>query len=136
MRILVVDDHEVVRLGVRCLVESRRDWQVCGEACDGVQAIEKVRELKPDVVILDILMPIMNGFEAAMEIRQIAPATKLVLLSIHEVPVSAKEVGADAFVSKADVAAELVSTIDRVTQPKARSVAIGRGLDRELETES
>ena len=136
MRILVVDDHEVVRLGVRRLVESRPDWQVCGEACDGVQAIEKVRHLKPDLVILDILMPIMNGFEAAMEIRQIAPGTKLVLLSLHEVPVSAKEVGADAFVSKADVAAELVSTIDRLLQPKARSVAMGRWLNQELEAES
>lgn len=136
VRILVVDDHEVVRLGVRRLVETRKDWQVCGEASDGVQAVQKVRELVPDVVILDILMPVMNGFEAAMEIRQIAPATKLILLSIHEVPVSAKEVGADAFVSKADVAQELVTTIDRLTKPRTREMSVGHAFDQEIEAES
>jgi NarL family two-component system response regulator LiaR len=116
LRILVVDDHEVVRMGVRKLIETRTDWLVCGEAADGEEAVERVRQLAPDVIVLDILMPLVNGFEAASAIRQIAPKAKIILLSIHEVPVSAREVGADAFVSKASVAMELLETIERLTK--------------------
>jgi DNA-binding NarL/FixJ family response regulator len=76
-----------------------------------------VWELSPDVVILDLSMPVMNGFEAAVEIRRIAPSIKIVFLSVHDVPATAREVGADAFVSKTSSAEELVATIERVISP-------------------
>jgi DNA-binding NarL/FixJ family response regulator len=117
LRILIADDNEVVRLGVRTLLLSKRDWEACGEATNGREAISKVSELSPDVVILDLSMPVMNGFEAAAEIRRIAPSIKIVFLSIHDVPATAREVGADAFVSKTSSAEELVATIERVISP-------------------
>jgi len=117
LRILVADDNEVVRLGVRTLLRSKRDWEACGDATNGREAISKVWELSPDVVILDLSMPVMNGFEAAVEIRRIAPSIKIVFLSVHDVPATAREVGADAFVSKTSSAEELVATIERVISP-------------------
>jgi two-component system nitrate/nitrite response regulator NarL len=117
LRILIADDNEVVRLGVRSLLSSRRDWEICGDAANGREAITKVWELCPDIIILDLSMPVMNGFEAAAEIRRITPSIKIVFLSIHDVPATAREVGADAFVSKTSSAQELIATIERVVSP-------------------
>src|SRR5678815_1707277 len=100
-RVLIADDHEVVRMGVRILLANSPQWQICGEATNGAEALQKVRELAPDIVILDLSMPIMNGFAAAAEIRRLAPNTKIVLFSMHETPATARAVGADAFVAKA-----------------------------------
>ena len=74
VRILIADDNEVVRLGLRALLNPNRDWEVCGDATNGRDAITMVWELSPDVIILDLSMPVMNGFEAAGEIRRIAPS--------------------------------------------------------------
>jgi DNA-binding NarL/FixJ family response regulator len=125
LRLLVADDNEIVRIGVRTLLKDKQDWQICGEATNGRDAIAKVWEYSPDVIILDLSMPVMNGFEAAAEIRRISPSIKIVFFSIHDVPTSATEVGADAFVLKTTTAEELVATIERVTgQPeKARTRA-------------
>jgi two-component system, NarL family, response regulator NreC len=121
-RILIVDDHEIVRVGLRMLCATRPDWQVCGEAENAARAIAKVLDERPDAVILDLSLPAgMNGFEAAREIRRIAPATKIILFSLHEVPVTAREVGADAFVSKSRGVSELVSTIERLMAPAAQA---------------
>jgi two-component system, NarL family, nitrate/nitrite response regulator NarL len=100
-RILLVDDHELVRKGLASLLSAR--WQICGEAGNGAEAIEKARELKPDLVLLDLSMPVMGGSATARHIRQIVPGIKLVLLSIHDsatVAQLAKAIGADAFLSK------------------------------------
>jgi two-component system, NarL family, nitrate/nitrite response regulator NarL len=100
-RILVVDDHELVREGIASLLEER--WEVCGVAGNGMEAIEKVRELKPDLVLLDLSMPIMSGTRAAKAIRTLEPATKIVFMSMHDSPTVAELVriaGADGFVSK------------------------------------
>jgi DNA-binding NarL/FixJ family response regulator len=118
LRLLVVDDNEIVRMGVQNLLRHRPDWEICGCAADGREAISKVWSLSPDVVILDLSLPVMNGFETATEIRRIAPSTKIVLFSVHDVPVTAREVGADAFVSKTTPAQELIATIERVTDPQ------------------
>jgi len=119
LRLLIADDNEVLRMGLRALIGNRHGWQVCGEAANGEEAVAKVRELAPDVVILDLTMPVMNGFEAAAEIRRIAPSTKIVFFSVHDVPAVAREIGADAFVSKSSAAQELVTTIERVVgQPR------------------
>jgi DNA-binding NarL/FixJ family response regulator len=109
-----VDDHEIVRIGVRILLADKKKWEICGEAQDGAEAIEKVGKLSPDVVILDLTMPVMGGFETAIRIRQIAPWTKIVFFSIHETPTTARLVGADAFVSKASAAEDLARTINQV----------------------
>jgi len=115
-RILIVDDHEVVRMGIRLLFPPNGPLQVCGEAEDGPDALQKVLELAPDVVILDLTMPGMNGFETATRIRQIAPSIKIVFYSIHEIPTTARLSGADAFISKASTSQELITTVNRVMQ--------------------
>jgi DNA-binding NarL/FixJ family response regulator len=116
-RLLIVDDHEVVRLGVRMLFTKNDSFEVCGEAQNAGDAIRMVSELSPDVVILDLSMPGMNGFEIAARIRLIAPSTRIVLFSIHDIPITARLVGADAFVSKSSLLQELALTVNRVLHP-------------------
>jgi DNA-binding NarL/FixJ family response regulator len=114
VRVLVADDNEVLRMGVRTLIRNKGDWQVCGEAANGEEAVAKVRELAPDVVILDLTMPVKNGFQAAVEIRRAGSPAKIVFFSVHDVPATAAEVGADAFVSKAAAARDLIAAIERI----------------------
>jgi CheY-like chemotaxis protein len=118
-RILIVDDHEAIRRGIRSLL-SRDSLEICGEAENGKQALEKVRELKPDLVILDVSMPVMNGLEAAREIRRFAPRTKIVILSVHDSPQIieiAEKAGADAYVLKSAADTDLNVTVKRLLQP-------------------
>ncbi len=116
VRLLVVDDHEIVRMGVRILFSNREQWEICGEAQDGAQAIQMVQELSPDVVILDLTMPVMGGFDTAKRIRRVSPSTRIIFFSIHETPTTARLVGADAFVSKASAAQDLPRAITRVLE--------------------
>ena len=115
-RLLIVDDHEIVRLGLRTLFAKNDSCEVCGEAQNGLDAIRMVSELSPDVVILDLTMPGMNGFETAANIITIAPSIGIVLFSAHDVPASAQWVGADAFVSKSSPLHELTLAVSRVLQ--------------------
>ena len=115
-RLLIVDDHEVVRKGVRMLFANSDSIEVCGEAQNGMEAIRMVPLLSPDVVILDLSMPGMNGFETAAKIRLIAPSIRIVIFSVHEIPSTALWVGADAFVSKSSALQDLVLTVNRVLQ--------------------
>lgn len=119
-----MDDHEIVRLGVRLLLSDRDNWEVCGEAGDGFEAVKKVAELSPDIVILDLTMPAMSGLDAARQIREIAPSTRIVFFSIHEIPTAAQLVGADAFVSKSLAAEQLEKTIDAVLQKSPQSAGL------------
>jgi DNA-binding NarL/FixJ family response regulator len=111
LRVLVADDHEVMRLGLKLLLTQGTGWQICGEAGTREEAIAKVRELGPDLVILDLVMPGGDLNRAIQEMRRAGPGTKIVVFSIHNVPVVAKELGADGFVWKSAEPAELVSTI-------------------------
>jgi DNA-binding NarL/FixJ family response regulator len=123
-RILLVDDHEVVRAGLTRLLQGF--WDICGEAENGQEAVDKVLELKPDVVILDLSMPIMGGTAAARQIRLVSPATKIVLLSMHDsetVVELSRLIGADACVSKRSAAAELHKAIAAVLREPPRSRA-------------
>jgi CheY-like chemotaxis protein/Tfp pilus assembly protein PilZ len=116
-RILVVDDYPVVRKTIRNLLDSHL-LDVCGEAEDGKEAIEKVKKLKPNLVLLDINMPKMNGIQAAFEIRQLSPATKILFLSVQECSAEAlsaiRLLGAEGFVAKSDAAKELIPTLKRL----------------------
>jgi DNA-binding NarL/FixJ family response regulator len=130
-RLLIVDDHEVVRLGLRTLFDNSDSFEVCGEAQNGMDAIHMVLDLLPDVVILDLTMPGMNGFETAANIVSVAPSVRIVFFSAHEVPASAGLVGADGFVSKSSPLQELTFTVSHVLQtvkrcqskPKSRSAS-------------
>ncbi len=103
--ILIVDDSAIIRHTLRSCIEQNSDWEVCGEAENGSIAVEKVKELHPDVVILDLQMPVMNGFEAADQISRLAPCTAIVMLTLHEceqVSQNAHAVGIQDVLSKSD----------------------------------
>jgi two-component system response regulator NreC len=84
--ILIVDDNAAIRRMVRLYIEQSADWRVCGEAENGKVAVERVQQLHPDVVILDLQMPIMNGLEAARQITRIAPAATVLMFTLHDSP--------------------------------------------------
>ena len=119
-RILLVDDHESVRKGVRTLFAHNDSFEICGEAQNGTDAIRMVAELTPDVVILDLTMPGLTGFQTAAKIREIAPAIRIIFFTIHDIPSSAWWVGADACVSKSATLEELTLTVNRVLQSRGK----------------
>ncbi len=105
-RILVADDSEVVRRGIQHLLRQHKGWEVCGEAADGQEAVAKVRQLAPDVVVLDFAMPVMNGIEAARQIHEERPNTAMVLCSMyldHQLAALAHNVGITSVLSKSNV---------------------------------
>jgi DNA-binding NarL/FixJ family response regulator len=113
-RILLVDDHEIVRKGIRELLEGPTR-EVCGEAGTGEEALQKVQELKPDIVVMDYLMPGMSGLETLQKIREVAPSIKVVILTMDDaVEEPAIKAGADACVQKGSVVGELHQTITRL----------------------
>lgn len=117
LRILIADDHEVVRRGIRALLDCRSGWKVCGEAATGKEAVRKVAELKPDIVILDINMPELDGLEATREIREAHPQTEVLILTMHDSGHAAKRAldnGAHGVVLKSDLARDLVCAVGTV----------------------
>lgn len=117
MRILLADDHEAVRKGLRVLLESRQEWTICGEAEDGRDAVEKTRELRPDVVILDISMPNLSGFGAARLIREYSPGTPILVYSMHRSQAfldEARRIGVMGYVSKAEDSKTFLTAVDAV----------------------
>ena len=118
-RILIADDHEVMRRGVRGLIESHTEWAVCGEAVEGKEAVQKSRELKPDLVILDINMPGLTGLGAAQEILQENPQTKILFFSVHESLQTVREVvsaGGQGYVAKSRAGHDLVRAVQEVLE--------------------
>ena len=116
--ILIVDDHTVVRRGLRSLLSARPEWNICGEAEDGLQAVEKAKALRPAVVLMDISMPRMNGLEATRIIRRELPNSKVVIISQNEPAIArlqAHEVAADAYIAKSDLHQLLLPTLDKLT---------------------
>jgi DNA-binding NarL/FixJ family response regulator len=115
LRILIADDHEVARRGVRALLESHAGWEVCGEAKDGREALELAAALKPDIVLLDIGMPSLNGLEAARQILSTAPDTAILVLTMHDSDQVIREVlraGARGFLLKSDAGRDLVAAVE------------------------
>src|SRR5947209_1073673 len=121
VRVLIADDHEIVRRGVRSLLETNPSLVVCGEAVDGQDAVDAAKQLNPDVVVLDISMPHLNGLEAARLIRKEVPRTEILILSQHdsaEVVNAALEAGARGYVVKSDVSRDLLRAVEVVMQHK------------------
>jgi DNA-binding NarL/FixJ family response regulator len=122
IRILIADDHEVVRRGVRALLETRPDFVVIAEAADGREAYEKILELRPDVSIMDISMPEMNGIEAIRRVVRSGVATEVLALTMHSSETLARELleaGARGYVLKSDAARDLVSAVDSLGQHRS-----------------
>jgi len=117
LRVLVVDDHESVRKGVCSILGSRHDIELCGEAADGGEAIEKTRSLSPDIIIMDITMPVMDGMTAAREIRKTWLNIAIIVLSMHDgkqLVDSARQFGLRGYVKKSEAASSLLQAVDSV----------------------
>jgi DNA-binding NarL/FixJ family response regulator len=113
-RILVADDHEIMRRGVRSVLESRRDVDVC-EAQNGVEAVEKTKEINPDLVILDVSMPLLDGFSAARQIKDVSPLTPILIFSLHRTKAFvevAQKIGVSGYVEKTEDAQALLNAVE------------------------
>ena len=135
LRILLADDHEIVRRGLRALLEKHEGWEVCGEANDGREAVEKALQLNPDVVIVDIGMPNLNGLDTTRQLLQHDPHFKVIVLTItdsDQVIREALDAGARGFVLKSDAARDLVSAVEALQNkrmfftPRVNDLVLGR----------
>jgi len=120
-RILLADDHEVVRAGLRALLEEQTGWEVVAEAADGRDAVDKASKLKPDAVVIDIAMPSLNGLEAVRQIMKAVPDTKVLVLTMYDSDPLIQQVlqaGARGYLLKSDAGRDLVSAIDALRRNK------------------
>ncbi|HKI24695.1 MAG TPA: response regulator transcription factor [Candidatus Sulfotelmatobacter sp.] len=118
-RILIADDHDIARRGVRALLENHPGWQVCGEAKDGRETVEMVAATKPDLILLDIGMPNLNGLEATRQILATAPDSLILILTMHDTDQMVREVlraGARGFLFKSDAGSDLVAAVEALQQ--------------------
>jgi DNA-binding NarL/FixJ family response regulator len=121
LRLLVADDHEIVRKGLRSILEAQPGWQVAAEASDGREAVDKAKQFKPDVTVMDIGMPSLNGLEAARQILKHDVRAKILILTMHESDPLIREVldaGARGYVLKTDASRDLVSAINAIRSNK------------------
>lgn len=129
-RILLVDDHEVVRCGLRALLETRVDFEVCGEAADGAEGVCKAVALAPDIVVLDLSMPEMDGLEAARRIVGQVPGAEVLMLTMHESDQAVRSIiaaGARGYMLKSDAGRELVSAVEALRERRPYfSMQLGR----------
>jgi DNA-binding NarL/FixJ family response regulator len=121
LRILVADDHEIVRCGLCAILQAQVGWEVCGEASDGRSAVEKSRELRPDVLILDLSMPALNGLEATRQILKADPGARVLVLTQYDTDQVVREVleaGARGYLLKTDASRELVVAVEALRHNK------------------
>ncbi len=124
LRVLIVDDHEFVRRGIRSLLMSRSGFEICGEAVDGRDALNKALLLKPDVITMDIAMPNLNGFDATRELHRTLPEIPVVVLSQHDLYWAIQEAlnaGAAAYIVKSAVSKELIPALERIRNGESGS---------------
>ena len=139
LRILIADDHELVRRGLCALLQAHEGWEICGEATDGREAVEKAKQLKPDVVILDVGMPNLNGLAATRQLSRQDPHCKIIVLTItdtDQIVQEALDAGARGFVLKSDAARDLVSAVEALQRnrmfltPRVNDMVLAGFLDR------
>jgi DNA-binding NarL/FixJ family response regulator len=139
LRILIADDHELVRRGLIALLQAHEGWEICGEASDGREAVEKAKQLKPDVVILDVGMPNLNGLAATRQLSRQDPHCKIIVLTItdtDQIVQEALDAGARGFVLKSDAARDLVSAVEALQRnrmfltPRVNDMVLAGFLDR------
>lgn len=121
LRILVADDHDLLRRGLKAILEARSGWEICGEANTGREAVTMAGQLKPDIVILDICMPELNGVEATRQIRKLSPRTEVLILSVHHSEQLIRDIleaGARGYVVKSDSDSDLVTAIESLANRK------------------
>ncbi len=121
LRILIADDHEVARRGIRSLLESHAGWEVCGEAKDGRETVELAAIMKPDLILLDIGMPNLNGLEAARQILAASPEAAILILTMHDTDHVVREVlraGARGFLLKSDAGRDLVTAVEALQRQR------------------
>ncbi len=121
LRIMVADDHEVVRRGLCSLLQKQPGWQICGEAADGREVVSKTWELKPDVIVMDLGMPNLNGLEATRQLLKRNTAAKVLILTLHDSDQVIRGVlaaGARGFLLKSDAARDLVTAVEALRQNK------------------
>jgi DNA-binding NarL/FixJ family response regulator len=121
VRVLLADDHEVLRRGLRQIIEDQPGWAVCGEAGNGREAVELATQEKPDVAVLDISMPELNGLEATRQIRRASPRTEVLVFTMHENENLVREVlsaGARGYLMKSDAARHIVAAVDALSKHK------------------
>jgi DNA-binding NarL/FixJ family response regulator len=131
IRILLVDDHPIVRQGLKTLLEGHSGWEVIGEAADGAEAVEKAKDLNPDVMVLDVTMPRMNGLEACRLLRQECPALEILFVTQHDSPQmmrEALEAGARGYVVKSNAARDLLAAVDAVSHHRVFTALKGRNV--------
>ncbi|HEY6768884.1 MAG TPA: response regulator transcription factor [Candidatus Sulfotelmatobacter sp.] len=119
IRILLVDDHPIVRQGLKTLLEGHPGWEVVGEASDGLEAVEKASQLQPDIMVLDVTMPRMNGLEACRTIRQSMSDLEILFVTQHDSPQMMREAldaGARGYVVKSNAARDLLEAVEAVSQ--------------------
>lgn len=122
LRILVADDHEIIRRGLRALLCSRPGWTICAEAATGREAIAKAEEHRPDIVVMDIAMPGLNGLEATRKIRKMLPKAQVIVLSLHYSDRLVREVvdaGARAYILKSDAGRDLLAAVEALTNNRS-----------------
>ncbi len=122
LRILVADDHDVMRLGIRALLSAREGWEICAEARTGREAVAKTEQLKPDIAILDINMPELNGIEAARRIRKAFASTEVLMISFDYSDQLIREIvnaGARGFIVKGDSETDLIAAVEALANHKS-----------------
>ncbi len=125
-KVLIVDDNAYVRQSVRWAIEHDLEWQVCGEAANGAEGISAAAQMKPDIIVLDLSMPVMNGIEAARQLKRLMPNIHLLMFTSFVTPAledAARDVGIEAFVAKGDGATVLLQSLRRLVAPAGASAA-------------
>jgi DNA-binding NarL/FixJ family response regulator len=117
VKILIADDHEIVRQGIRRVLESKPEWEICGEASNGQQAVRMAQELTPDVIIMDVTMPVMSGFEAADEISRLPIGSRVLFFTMHDsnsMTGSLRRSRAQGYVVKSRAAQDLIQALEQL----------------------
>jgi DNA-binding NarL/FixJ family response regulator len=119
IRILLADDHDVVRQGLRTILRARPEWEICGEAGNGREAIEAAQRLRPDIIVLDITMPIMSGLEATEELQKLDLETRVLIFTMHDsksLVRALRKAGARGYVLKSHAARDLIVAIEKLLE--------------------